>query len=205
MTTQTSLLDQQIEARVDLLNRWTKAIRHDLGNIIYPSRRVMLEAAAEGPAGETLAQRVGDLLDMMAESRQVLSLIRPVDDSDRAGAVVPSEWWSQAKPLLRALLRPGSKVIGPEPQDRALPVTPRGLTMLVMPVLIAIDLQATGPEPPVVTIGHPNDARALTVSADVTTPGLTALPRVVDDLASQLGAELSTDASDAWCARFVWR
>jgi hypothetical protein len=205
MTTTPHTLDQQVEARIDLLNRWTQAIRHDLGNVIYPSNKVMLAAAAEGPAGETLAQRVGDLLDMLAESRQILSLVRPIDDSDRAGAVVPAEWWSQAKPLLRALLRPGSKIIGPEPQDRALPVTPRGLTMLVMPVLIAIDLQATGPEAPVVTIGHPKDARALTISVDSGTLGPSVLPSLLDGLAKRLGADVCADPSDAASVRFVWR
>ena len=105
--------------------------------------------------------------------------------------------------MRRAAIRVG--IIGPEPQDRALPVTPRGLTMLVMPVLIAIDLQATGPEPPVVEIGHPKDARALTISVDSGTLGPSVLPSLLDGLAKRLGADVCADPSDATSVRFAWR
>ncbi|XOV74675.1 MAG: hypothetical protein ACFHWZ_14380 [Phycisphaerales bacterium] len=94
-------LDDRLRERMELLQRWSRVIRHDLGNVVYPSRSLMEKAANEGEAGRKLGDRVRVLTEMMEANRAVLAFLGPLSPSDSDAAVIAAEWWPHAKSLLR--------------------------------------------------------------------------------------------------------
>ncbi|MFI4915827.1 MAG: hypothetical protein ACIAS6_04885 [Phycisphaerales bacterium JB060] len=200
-------LDELVLQRVELLDRWTKAIRHDLGNVLYPSRALLAGAADEGGRAGELAERVCDLMNMIDECRESLTNFRAPTGHDAGGAVDLKEWWRQSRHLLKAVVA-GTRLNGPNVSSLALPVTPKGLTRLVLFTLVALDLQLSEPLPECITLEARQHPIGLAISVAGHHPGLT-LPAVLHELAAQLECSIdlqngSGEDSAAWVLCFSW-
>ncbi|MFI4882110.1 MAG: hypothetical protein ACIAQU_05950 [Phycisphaerales bacterium JB064] len=200
-----SALDALVDARLELLDRWTSAIRHELGNVLYPSQTLLAAAAQEpGPAGE-LAARVRDLMDTIDHNRASLACLRPVARSDADGAAIVGEWWAATRHLLRAIVGRQVRCSGPADRDHALPATAKGLTAITLPIFVALDLQSTvGPLKEVVVASERGE---LTLTITATGPGIehAALPRRARDAARMLGCALEMSGkAGLWGAVVRW-
>lgn len=199
-------LDDRLRERMELLQRWSRVIRHDLGNVVYPSRSLMEKAANEGEAGRKLGDRVRVLTEMMEANRAALAFLGPLNPSDSDAAVIAAEWWTHAKSLLRAVPNGSWTMTGPTRRDRALPISACGLTHLAFSVMIAVDLHAergSGGAFDIDCDEIPTTSVRMTASGRFVQP-----PQLLDPIrriSDQLGASFEDEATvTSWTVRFAW-
>lgn len=137
-------LDAQVRERLELLWRWTRVIRHDLGNLLYPSdstaRTILEEPTWE--AAHRYVRQTRTLVEMIDGSRAVLGDVGGSGRDDVPGTTDFKTWWGHFGPMasaifpggrpLRALARPGTPEI-------AAPQSLVGGVMLS--ALLAVELQ----------------------------------------------------------------
>ncbi len=199
-TIDTSRLDTEVAERLELISRWTKSIRHDLGNVLYPSQKLVAEVMQGGGRPAELAERVDDLMDMVNGCRSALTNVRPVEAGHASGAVVPTEWWREVRHLMKAVTRPGTKIEGPSEPGMALPVSSQGLTMLTLSILLAIEIQMREPVPELVTIYAESNPSTITITARGDAEMPPRLPAVARQIAERLECQLEAQ----WSAG-LWR
>jgi hypothetical protein len=200
-----SALDEQVEARVQLLERWTSAVRHELGNVLYPSRSLLERASnSPGPASE-IAARIGDLMESIDHNRASLACVRPVSNDASSGATIVGEWWGRTRHLLHAVVGRQVRCTGPHECDHALPATDSGLTALALPIFVALDLAAGDGGIESVVVDAPRGELALRIEAAATGLDRLALPSRVYAVAAVLGCEVTSETrTGTWTARARW-
>jgi hypothetical protein len=191
-TIDSTRLDAEVAERLEFVTRWTRSIRHDLGNVLYPSQKLIAEVSEAGGRPAELAERVDDLMHMVNGCRSALTNVRPVEAGHAGGAVVPAEWWREVRHLMKAASNPRTRVDGPSERDIALPVSSQGLTMLALSILLAVEIQCRQPAPESISIGVRSDPESITIHVRGGGEPSPRLPAIALQIAERLECQLDT-------------
>jgi hypothetical protein len=140
-------LDIQVQQRLELLWRWTRVVRHDLGNLLYPSdstARTILEEP-NWEAAHRYVRQTRTLVEMVDSSREVLGDVGGSRRDEQAGSTEFKAWWGHFGPMASTIFpggRPLRAVVRPETRPIAAPRSLVGGVMLS--VLLAVELQVEG-------------------------------------------------------------
>lgn len=102
-------LDREVTERLSLLCRWTAAVRHDLGNLVYADAGLLNKLQESGGEPGKLAERVVLLTEMLDASRAGLDEFRWPPKAGLPAVTQFSSWWVRFATLARVLVG-GSKI-----------------------------------------------------------------------------------------------
>lgn len=134
--------DQEVSGRVRLVCRWSRALRHELGNLLYPSAGLLRRVEGSGRDGAKLVRHVRLLTELLDESRAGLDLVRSPADAG-AGGTDLAEMWGRIGPLIRSLLPEGSTVrLEGTDAGTAAPAPEAVVAMVLVALCVAAELLA---------------------------------------------------------------
>jgi len=199
----TTSFDAEVQARLDLIQRWTSAIRHQLGNVLYPSKKMLTEAAQSPGLASKLASGVEDLVETIDYNRLALACVRPATTEDATGATVVGAWWDLTRHILQSVVGRDVNCRGPSQHDRALPASAKGLTAFALPIFIALDLAEASLDS--IAVEARSDEHALTIEAKGSGLEQMVIPACALAAAEALGCALTSHAKPGgWVVQALW-
>lgn len=137
---------RQVSERLDLVLRWTQAIRHDLGNLVLPSEAIAeeLERTCDDPRVARYIRQVRSLREQVAWARDGLGALCEARYRSE-GPTDFGTWWTRFAQLLRATFdHPVEVRVDRDVDPVPLRASPGELGRLFLAVFLGLDLQRPG-------------------------------------------------------------
>jgi hypothetical protein len=205
-------IDEAVRERVVLLCRWTKTIRHGLGNLLYPGSKLLARVeSSAGRDGQRLSSGVRMMTSMLDEQRSALEWVRLPPFAESEEPTTLREMWPLLKPLAKSVLdeRVTLQAELPQENEEGFVAPESSLAMVVLTHCIAM-MAWLEEHPASLVVREARNVHAgqrlLTLESEGGFIGRPVAPSVLREVVREGGGEVVEDegSQSAWRVTVAW-